>query len=131
MDDVEEIATLQRRWMQAWVERDAATLHEILAPEFKLRSMATDTPLTRDRWLEDALSGRVAATEVRYDEMDVVVMGDTAVVDSLVTFEATIDGKDWSKTTYTTDVWTRRDGQWQVVRRHASAPVGRGGAMQA
>ena len=131
MDDVEEIETLQRRWMQAWVERDAGTLHEILAPEFSLRSMATDTPLSRDKWLEDALSGRVAATEVRYDQMDVVVVGDTAVVDSLVTFEATIDGKDWSRTTYTTDVWTRREGVWQVVRRHSSAPVGRGGAMKA
>src|SRR3989442_145105 len=105
MDDVEEIETLQRRWMQAWVERDAATLHEILAPEFRLRSMATDTPLSRDAWLEGALSGRVAASSVHFDEIEVVVIGDTAVVDSLLTFEATIDGADWSKTTHCTDVW--------------------------
>jgi ketosteroid isomerase-like protein len=131
VEDIEEIETLQRRWMQAWVERDAATLHEILAPEFTLRSMATDTPLTRDKWLEGALSGRVAASSVRFDEMNVVVIDDTAVVDSLLTFEAAIEGEDWSKTTHCTDVWVRRDGQWQVVRRHASALVGHAGEMQA
>jgi ketosteroid isomerase-like protein len=131
VDDVEEIETLQRRWMQAWVERDAATLHEVLAPEFTLRSMATDTPLTRDKWLDGALSGRVAASSVRFDEMNVVVIGDTAVVDSLLTFEAAIEGEDWSKTTHCTDVWVRRDGQWQVVRRHASALVGHSGEMRA
>jgi uncharacterized protein (TIGR02246 family) len=131
VDDAEEVETLQRRWMQAWIERDAATLDELLAPEFQLRSMATDTPLSRDEWLEGALSGRVAATAVRYDEMDVSVLADTAVVDSLLTFEAAIDGEDWSRSAYCTDVWVRRDGHWQVVRRHSSAPVGRSGEMQA
>jgi uncharacterized protein (TIGR02246 family) len=131
VDDVEEIETLQRRWMQAWVERDAATLHEVLAPEFTLRSMATDTPLSRDAWLEGALSGRVAASSVRFDDMKVTVIHDTAIVESMVTFEAAIEGEEWSKTTYCTDVWVRRDGQWQVVRRHASPPVGRAGEMQA
>jgi uncharacterized protein (TIGR02246 family) len=131
VEDVEEIETLQRRWMQAWVERDAGTLHEVLAPEFTLRSMATDSALSRDEWLEGALSGRVAASSVHFDQMKVVVIDDTAIVESLVTFEATIDDADWSKSTYCTDVWVRRDGQWQVVRRHASPPVGRGGEMQA
>jgi uncharacterized protein (TIGR02246 family) len=131
MEDAEEVATLQRRWMQAWIERDAATLDELLAPEFRLRSMATDTPLSRDEWLEGALSGRVAATTVRFDEIEVNVVNDTAVVDSLLTFEATIEGDDWSRSTYCTDVWVRRDGLWQVLRRHASAPVGRSGEMQA
>jgi hypothetical protein len=117
--------------MQAWIERDAATLEEILAPEFRLRSMTTDSPVSRDDWLEEALSGRVAASDVRYDEMAVDVIGDTAVVDSLLTFTGSIEGDDWSRSTYCTDVWVRRDGLWQVVRRDSSAPVGRSGEMRA
>jgi hypothetical protein len=36
---------------------------------------------------------------------------------------ATFDSRDWSGEVYLTDVWVRRDGRWQLVRRHASNVV--------
>jgi hypothetical protein len=32
-----------------------------------------------------------------------------------------LDGRDVSGELHVTDVWVRRDGRWQIVRRHASA----------
>ena len=127
MDDIEQIEQLQRRWMQAWLERDMAACEAILAPEFRLRSVATDMIVDRDEWLQQAGSGRIAGTAFEYEELHVEVIGDAAVTMSRTRQEATIDGGDWSATLHVTDVWVRRDGAWTVVARHASHPVGRGG----
>jgi hypothetical protein len=131
MSNERQIAELQRSWMQAWIDRDIATCERLLAPEFRLRSVATDDVVDRANWLRQLEGGRVAATSFSHDEMDVAVMDDTAVTMSRITQAAQIDGRDWSATLHVTDVWVRRDGDWQVVARHASMPVGRGGEMTA
>ena len=131
MDDAEHVEELQRRWMQAWVEDDLETCERLLAPEFRLRSVATDTIVDRDEWLRQVREGRVQATAFSYDEMAVEVLGDTAVTMSRTTQQAKIADRDWSATLNVTDVWVRRDGAWQVVARHASRPAGAGGEMSA
>ena len=128
---MDEIRELQGRWMRAWLDRDRDTVEAILHPQFTLRSSASDAVVDRASWIESVLSGRVAGTAFTYDEMTVTVSGDTAIVDNRATFTGTIDGRDWSRTTYQTDVWVREDGPWRVIRRHSSLPVGNEGGMQA
>jgi hypothetical protein len=131
MDDAEHVEELQRRWMQAWVEVDLETCEQLLAPEFRLRSVATDTIVDRAEWLRQVREGRVRATGFSYDEMAIEVVGDTAVTMSRTTQQAKIADRDWSATLNVTDVWVRRNGTWQVVARHASRPAGAGGEMSA
>ena len=129
MDDTQQIAHLQRAWMDAWLTHDLTTCEALIAPEFRLRSVATDSVIGRDEWLAQAASGRIAGTAFEYEEMNVCVLGDTAVTMSRSRQQATIDGHDWSATLHLTDVWHRRDGTWQVIARHASHPVGRTGSQ--
>ena len=131
MDDVAEIETLQRVWMQGWLDQNRAVLEQILAPGFLLRSITTDDLVDREAWLENSVSGHVRGRSFEYTHMRVTVDGDTAVADSLLAFEGTIGGKDWSTKAWCTDVWSRRSGGWQVIKRHSSPAVGRGGAMKA
>jgi ketosteroid isomerase-like protein len=131
MDDTAAIEALQNRWMQAWLDRDRVVIEAILAPGFHLRSITSDGLVDRATWIDDAIGGRVRGTAFEYSQMRVTVDGDTAVADSLLRFEGSIDGKDWSTTAWCTDVWSRRSGGWQAVKRHASAMVGRAGAMRA
>lgn len=131
MSDADEIALRQRAWMDAWMAGDMAGCEALLAPEFRLRSVATDHVVGRDEWLTQARSGRIAGTAFDYEVMDVVVVGDTAVTMSRTRQEATIDGRDWSATLHITDVWVRREGAWAVIARHASPLVGHGGAQVA
>ena len=129
MGDVADVERLQRAWMQAWLDHDLATCESLIAPEFRLRSVATDTIVDRTEWLRQASSGRVAGTAFDYEEIDVRVIGDTAVAMSRTSQSASIDGRDWSATLHITDVWVRSEDGWRVVARHASHPVGRTGAM--
>lgn len=131
MSDSAEIERLQRAWMDAWLAQDMPTCESLLAPEFRLRSVATDSVIGRTEWLAQASSGRIAGTAFEYEEMDVEVLGDTAVTMSRTRQEATIDGRDWSATLHVTDVWIRRDGAWTVIARHASPLVGRSGSQAA
>lgn len=131
MSAAEEIERLQRAWMDAWLTHDLATCERLLAPEFRLRSVATDSIVNREDWLSQAASGRIAGTAFVYETMDVEVTGDTAVTMSRTRQEAAIDGRDWSATLHVTDVWVRRGGEWAVVARHASPLVGRTGAQSA
>jgi hypothetical protein len=118
--------------MQAWIDGNASRCEELLAPGFRLRSVATDTIVDRDEWVRQVESGRVTGTSFEYQEMDVHVSGDTAVTMSRTRQSAKIAGRDWSATLNVTDVWVRGadDGRWRVVARHASPPVGRGGEMR-
>jgi ketosteroid isomerase-like protein len=131
MTDAENIALLQRAWMDAWINRDLATCERLLAPEFRLRSVATDSVVDREEWLAQAGSGRIAGTAFTYETMDVAVVGDTAVTMSRTRQQAKIDDRDWSATLHVSDVWARRDGAWAVVAVHASPLVGRTGAQTA
>ncbi len=131
MDEVAAIEALQNAWMQGWVDRDRAVLDGILAPGFSLRSITTDDLVDRATWLETATSGHVQGSSFQYTHMRVTVDGDTAVTDSLLAFIGRIGGKDWSSSAWCTDVWSRSSGRWQVVKRHSSPAVGRGGSMKA
>lgn len=131
MSDVDEIERLQRGWMQAWMDGDIAACELILGAEFRLRSVATDSVIDREEWLRQAASGRIAGTAFVYEEMDVSVVGDTAVTMSRTRQEALIDGRNWDATLHITDVWVRRNDGWQVIARHASPLVGRAGPQTA
>ena len=37
---------------------------------------------------------------------------------------ARLDGRDLSHAMHVTDIWVRRDGRWQIVRRHATIAAG-------
>jgi len=131
MSDADEIKRLQRGWMDGWLAGDMHACASLMAPEFRLRSVATDSVVGREEWLAQASSGRIAGTAFEYEEMDVAVLGDTAVTMSRTRQEATIAGDDWSATLHVTDVWIRREGSWTVVARHASPLVGRIGSQAA
>ena len=117
-----------RRYTQEWMDairtRDRAGLEAFLAPEFRLTSARSDQWIGRDRWLELALT-EVEMVSFTVDEMETVLVDDTAVVWSRISQQAKVSGEDWSDRFMLTDVWVRRDDRWQVVARHSSQPPSR------
>ena len=115
-----EVEQAANAWMLAAAQRDVAALERVLAPEF---SMVTNrgSEIDRRQWLDNMLH-RVGANFSPPDFLDVRirVYGDTAVMTSRNFLNTTFDGKDWSGHLALTDVWVRREGHWQLVRRHAS-----------
>ena len=115
-----QVEQTAKAWMEVAERRDRSALERFLADEF---TMVTNrgSLIDKGQWLENMLE-RVGrdVTLPEFLDVRVRVYGDAALMTSRNILWATFDGKDWSGELYLTDVWVRRDGRWQLVRRHAS-----------
>lgn len=114
---VDELVELSWQLVRAVQAHDRVRLEELLAAEFTLDGAAGQ--LDREGLL-DAAQGGYEIEDFSYEEIDPDVYGSTAVVVSRYRQHASLDGRDVSMRLRVTDVWVRRDGGWQIVRRHAT-----------
>ena len=119
----EEVERAERDWMDAAFRKDLAACERYLAAEFTMvtsRGSLTD----RAQWLTNLRDNSRRSEPPQFPDMVVRVYGDAAVVTArALNPGATFAGQAWSPENYITDVWVRRDGRWQVVRRHSSPVV--------
>jgi ketosteroid isomerase-like protein len=112
-----ELVELSHDLARAVSEHDVDALEHLLASEFTLQGAAGQ--LDRDAFLA-AAGGPYEIDEFAYEEIDPEIYGNTAVLVSRYSQVARLDGRDLSHRMNVTDVWTRREGRWQIVRRHAT-----------
>ena len=112
-----ELVELAHDLARAVSEHDVPRLEELLADEFTLQGAAGR--LGRAEFLE-AASGPYEIDEFAYEQIDPEIYGNTAVLVSRYSQSARLDGRDLSHRMHVTDIWTRRDARWQIVRRHAT-----------
>jgi peptidylprolyl isomerase len=106
-----EIKKLEREWFDAVVKGDAATMNRIFADDFT--AINTDGTLTDKAKMTEMLKpGRIQLDEIRIDEFNLRLYGATAVVNGKATYIR--NQKELGTATHC-EVWTRRNGRWQVV----------------
>jgi hypothetical protein len=115
-----ELTALERAWMEAWIRKDREMCSRILADDFILTS-ARGVLMSKSDWL--AGLAMFDCTAFAWDEIIVRLFGEVAIVHSRIRQAAAVAGHDWSGVFLLTDVWVRRDGQWQVVSRHGTGPL--------
>jgi ketosteroid isomerase-like protein len=123
MDDEDvraELRTLEQEWMQAHQQRDHARLEELVADGFRFTAIHLHPePMSREQWMGAALGGYTITT-FAFEDMQVDVFGETAVIHSRYSQIATYSTVNLSNVFRLTDVWSRHSGRWQVVARHSS-----------
>jgi ketosteroid isomerase-like protein len=118
------IETMEHQWMRAWVNRDVKALKAATASNFLL--LAGSKPpaiLDRPSWLEAAVK-RWDCTSYRFGDILVRGYGNVAIFAAPLELTATLDGRDWSRTIWVTDLWRKgrvRRG-WKMVQRILSVP---------
>lgn len=112
-----ELIELSHELVQVVIDRDTTRLDVLLAAEFTLQGAAGQ--LDRAEFLE-AAAGPYRIEAFTYEEIDPEVYGNTAVLVSRYSQIASLGDRDLSHQMNVTDIWTRRDGRWQIVRRHAT-----------
>ena len=117
--DREEVRRLEQEWMEAHQARDRDRLEELVADGFRFTAIHLNPePMTREQWLAAALGGYLI-TSFSFESMDIDVFEGTAVVHARFSQIASYT-VDLYNVFRLTDVWSRRDGRWQVVARHSS-----------
>ena len=106
-----EVRRLEESLTTAFNSRDTRFMEQVIAPEYALLSSGrtTGANLTRRAdWMRVWLGSKRFPYEAKV--LDVVVAGNTAV--------ATLEAR-WTRDSYLTDTWTRRNGRWQLIFRHS------------
>jgi ketosteroid isomerase-like protein len=118
--DRQELEELEREWMSAMQARDHERLEELVADGFRFTAIHLNPgPMTREQWMGAAMEGYTITT-FAYEEMDIDVFGDTAVIHARYSQIASYSTVNLSNVFRLTDVWSRHTGRWQVVARHSS-----------
>jgi ketosteroid isomerase-like protein len=114
-DGAEEQALMQieRDWAAASAAGDVAALDRIAAAEYAGNTDGQITP--KKQVLANIKSGASKTSSAQTSEMQVFVLGDTAIVHGLWTETSSLNGKDTSGTYRYTDTFVKRDGRWQAA----------------
>jgi hypothetical protein len=115
---VHELTHLEHELMEAVQRHDTERLDGLIGREFKLVGR-TGRGWSREEWLEKA-AGAYEIDDFTFEEIDIDVFGDTAILHSRYRQTARLSGNDLSHTFVLTDVWVRRGGRWQLVHRHST-----------
>ena len=119
-DAREEVRQLELEWMEAHQLRNAERLEEIVADGFRFTAIHLyPEPMIREQWMGAAREG-YTITSFAFEDMQVDVFGDTAVIHSRFSQLASWDENNLTHLFRLTDVWARGDNGWQVVARHSS-----------
>jgi len=123
MNELEkEIANLEEQLTQTESRLDVAALDLIFADDIMVTApigITVDKPMVMDEIRRAAAQAVVG----RYDKDDLKVRGygDTAVSSYRMTAWATVEGKEIKRSLCITNVWLKRNGDWQIVSRHTAS----------
>lgn len=113
-------------WRQAILHKDRVALEKVVGADYTLTTANGVTP--REQWMKSGVLWDTKVLEWR-EPPRVLVYGDAAVLSGLLRWHVLKDKPDPRTGTaeldvafLVTDVWIRREGQWQVVARHSTIP---------
>ncbi len=111
----QEVLRIERQYIQANLDGDTATLNEILADDFSIRTRwgRVTNKLERLALLEDPF---FAFEDIRASHVSAEVTGDTAVVTGNVFIRSTYghDRSGGASYSYSRE-YQKRDGRWRIV----------------
>ena len=116
--NVEQVLSqMERDWAKALVTGDAAVLKRIIADDW-LETSWDGTSFGKTKALADLSSGPIGSESM--DPIRIRVFGDTAIVTTGDTEPSSSPGDKGSAHYVWTDVYLRRNGQWQVISTQGS-----------
>jgi len=115
----EAIKQLERDWVNAMKAGDVAKLGQLIADDWP--GLGSDgVKSTKKEFLNNVKTGVNKLESFEFGPMDVMVMGNVAVVQGTDTEKSSFKGKDTSGKWAWMDVFVLRDGKWQAVRSQSA-----------
>jgi hypothetical protein len=116
----DQVRAAERTLLRAMVDGNTHTAGALLAPDLQLID-PTGTAETRADNLADIGGGIDFVTIKPIEPIGVRVHGDSAVARLKLKFKVVAFGQTVQHDGWTTDLWERRDGRWQVVWSQTTA----------
>lgn len=120
-----EILRLEEELTQTEMRLDVAALDRIYADDIMVTA-PIGLCVDKTAVMNEVRQAADKAVVGRYDKDDVKVRayGDTAVTSYRMTAEAEFEGMEIKRQLCITNVWLKRNGNWQIVARHTAGLPG-------
>jgi ketosteroid isomerase-like protein len=109
------VQQLEHDWLDAMKAADIDKLSSIMADDWVGIGFGTEKA-TKQSYLADVKSGASKMESFEIGPMEVMVLGNIAVVQGSDTEKSSYKGKDTSGKWIWMDVFVKRDGKWMAVR---------------
>lgn len=118
IDAKQEVLELERKWVDAELRHDAATLRQILDDKF-VASFGAGRPYDKEAFIKAIMDGDADPSESQtLSDQTVVIDADTAVVVGTDTEHGTQKGSAYTSMARYTVTYIRRHGQWIALAEH-------------
>ena len=114
MTDFDMLVRLNAQRFEAYRTRDRAVLDRILAEDF-VAVRGNGMSQSKAALIDAATSPIRDIRSVSWDNVQIHVRGDTAIVTGRSYLEGTSEGRDISNANQYADVYVRRGGEWKII----------------
>ncbi len=119
-DEADHLRAIERDRLRSLVAADLATARRLHADDFQLINPRGGT-LSKDQYLADVASGDLDYLEWEPGDIQVRLYGDSAVIRYQAHLRVSVRGSPGRPVTFWhTDLYEKRNAQWQVVWSHAT-----------
>lgn len=112
----EELAALERAWIDAEINRDPVALDRIIDDQFVCTFLVGKPIGKRDFIKSETLPGPKETQDLSDETM--IVSGDTAVVVNTDTLHGVRNGAPYAETARITATYIKRAGHWRALAEH-------------
>ena len=119
-DKADQLRAIERARLRSLVDADVATARRLHADDFELINPRGGT-LSKEQYLRDIASADLDYLEWEPEEIRVRLYGKSAVIRYKAHLRVSVKGSAGSPVTFWhTDLYEKRNGQWQIVWAHAT-----------
>ena len=116
----DQLRSIERARLRSLVDADVETARRLHADDFELINPIGGT-LSKEQYLRDVASGELDYLEWEPGEIRVRLFGSAAVIRYQANLRVSVKGSAGRAVTFWhTDLYEKRNGQWQIVWAHAT-----------
>jgi ketosteroid isomerase-like protein len=116
------VLTLEKKWTQAYKQRQIDILSSLLSDEFII-TVEDGNTYGKEGYITHTADTSVHVQVAEMTDLRVRMHGNVAVVTGAYHEKGQSKGKDYEYHDRFTDVWMNAGGKWQVIASHYSVPL--------
>jgi len=116
-----DILALEKKWTQAYKQRQIDLLSSLLSDEFII-TVEDGSTYCKEGYITHTADSSVHVQVAEMSDLHVRMHGNTAVVTGAYHEKGESKGKNYEYHDRLTDVWMNVGGKWQVIASHYSVP---------
>ena len=121
-DDAAKVRALEMKWTDSYRQHKIDILASLLAEDFVI-TVEDGTTFSKTGYITHSADSSVQVMVAELSDLKVHLHGNAAVVTGSYHEKGISNGKPYEYHDRLTDVWMKREGNWQVIASHYAVPM--------